>query len=613
MRDLQIRAALRKVSGRVTPGERREDPIAIVGFGPSLQDTWEEIKRFKFVMTCSGSHKFLVDRGVKIDLHVEVDPRKHKVGLIGSPQKDTEYLIASCCHPDVFKHLEGFNVKLWHVFDGSEEGRRLLPQGDYAVTGGCDVALRAMTLAAFLGFRDLHIFGRDGNYRDDGTSHAAAHPNSLKKVDRTEYPPGSGKWWLTTPAFLESARQTWHELDQMPKVTAKFYGEGLVQEMAKYYVCKPAPLANAIAIQKPLLISEEYRKLNAELHERRIDYGAGGMKYVPLILDIVKALRKVVPAPTVCDYGAGKRQLARALPWPIYEYDPAIPEIADPPRPADVTCCFDVLEHVEIDKLDHVLDDLRRCTRHVGIFSVPTGPAAKTYANGENTHLIQKPEVWWTERLSRFFEIGKVTRARGRRFGDYWELRYIVGAKAKKSMMVTGGTAVPRRRWHVLEDLVKQHGWTRGAEIGVKEGRTMLHLLKACAGLRMLGVDFFAARPGIEEHGGEPFADVDWAKVEGELREALWKFEERGVLFKGDSLDAATTIADGSLDFVFVDADHREAAVRADILAWRPKIKPGGMLLGHDLQDRFPGVKRAVDALCPGWQRFDDSAWGVTV
>jgi predicted O-methyltransferase YrrM len=52
------------------------------------------------------------------------------------------------------------------------------------------------------------------------------------------------------------------------------------------------------------------------------------------------------------------------------------------------------------------------------------------------------------------------------------------------------------------------------------------------------------------------------------------------------------------LDFVFIDADHSYEGCKADIEAWFPKVKPGGLLSGHDYDNPdFPefGVKRAVD------------------
>jgi predicted O-methyltransferase YrrM len=48
------------------------------------------------------------------------------------------------------------------------------------------------------------------------------------------------------------------------------------------------------------------------------------------------------------------------------------------------------------------------------------------------------------------------------------------------------------------------------------------------------------------------------------------------------SLEAAPTFDDGSVDWVFIDGDHSLPAVRADIRAWWPKLRVGGLLSGHD-------------------------------
>lgn len=58
------------------------------------------------------------------------------------------------------------------------------------------------------------------------------------------------------------------------------------------------------------------------------------------------------------------------------------------------------------------------------------------------------------------------------------------------------------------------------------------------------------------------------------------------------SVEAATGFADGSLDFVWLDAGHDQASVKADIEAWLPKVKPGGVLGGDDWP--MEGVARAV-------------------
>lgn len=235
LRDEQIKQNLVTCKERIRRSDAhvvQDEPIALVNFGPSLNDTWEEIKNFKYIMSCSGSHKFLVDHGIIPTWHVDVDPRPHKITLMGEPQKETEYLIAATCHPLLFKHLEGFNVKLWHIFDATEEGLRALPPDEWALTGGCSVGVRLLTIARFLGFINHHIFGMDGCARGD-SKHAADHPNKGKADSVVEY---EGKQYFTTPAMLEAARNTWHELDQLKDVTAKFYGEGLVQALSLIHI-----------------------------------------------------------------------------------------------------------------------------------------------------------------------------------------------------------------------------------------------------------------------------------------------------------------------------------------------------------------------------------------
>lgn len=53
----------------------------------------------------------------------------------------------------------------------------------------------------------------------------------------------------------------------------------------------------------------------------------------------------------------------------------------------------------------------------------------------------------------------------------------------------------------------------------------------------------------------------------------------------------------GSVDLVFIDGDHRQPAVEADIRTARRLLRPGGLLSGHDYGHRsWPGVQAAVDA-----------------
>ena len=152
-----------------------------------------------------------------------------------------------------------------------------------------------------------------------------------------------------------------------------------------------------------------------------------------------------------------------------------------------------------------------------------------------------------------------------------------------KAVAQTGERYNWRYEW--LAELVKTHGWEVGAELGLRKGATYLHLLEHCPGLTLIGVDSWAEGLGHQE--------VDLA--ERMVRDSAARYGERARIIKGWTVPVAEQIPDSSLDFIFVDADHSYESVKADLMAWMPKVKKGGWFIGHDIN--WPSVKQAVDEL----------------
>lgn len=140
-----------------------------------------------------------------------------------------------------------------------------------------------------------------------------------------------------------------------------------------------------------MLITDEYRKLNADLHTSNPNYGVSSARWANHVVELAGRLQ----TQDILDYGCGKGLLKQTLGWPIREYDPAIPGKDATPAPADLVICTDVLEHIEPDCLTHVLDDLQRLTRKVAFLNVAMRPAKKVLADGRNAHLIQQPLSFW--------------------------------------------------------------------------------------------------------------------------------------------------------------------------------------------------------------------------
>lgn len=81
-----------------------------------------------------------------------------------------------------------------------------------------------------------------------------------------------------------------------------------------------------------------------------------------------------------------------------------------------------------------------------------------------------------------------------------------------------------------------------------------------------------------------------------------------------DSLNAAALFADGSLDWVHLDARHDYASVKADIAAWLPKVRPGGWLSGDDYDPvKWPEVVAAVTETLPAAEAWCSGQWRLIV
>lgn len=148
--------------------------------------------------------------------------------------------------------------------------------------------------------------------------------------------------------------------------------------------------------------------------------------------------------------------------------------------------------------------------------------------------------------------------------------------------------------------------------MGVLRGETFLHLLDTCPDLHMVGVDLWRPLPESDAPGSRSYAQHDLEGYHEAISRTVKQFGVRAALLRMDTAKAAEAFPDGHFDFVFLDADHTYEGVSRDIEAWLPKIRPGGMMLGHDfnLKD-FPGVVRAVDERFPARTLHREAVWGA--
>ena len=139
-----------------------------------------------------------------------------------------------------------------------------------------------------------------------------------------------------------------------------------------------------------------------------------------------------------------------------------------------------------------------------------------------------------------------------------------------------------------------EKGFTKGCEVGVRQGSNALIMLRVIPGLELILVD--------------PYRTYEYTKLK---RRNKWKWDQptmnrirhkalislaksNVVWLMTTSSEAARLVEDGSLDFVYIDGNHSFDFITQDLQFWYPKIRKGGIISGHDYGIR--PVRRAVDA-----------------
>lgn len=142
------------------------------------------------------------------------------------------------------------------------------------------------------------------------------------------------------------------------------------------------------------------------------------------------------------------------------------------------------------------------------------------------------------------------------------------------------------------------------AEVGVFKAKTSKMLLAKYAELRLMMVDAYSSE--AYTLGSDPMTAQtagDWTHAKKLAIRNTAPFAARRDMVQLHSMDAALMVDDGSLDFVFIDADHSYDGVRGDSEIWWDKVRPGGMMIWHDYgndSDHTTGVREAVDEFAKG-------------
>lgn len=125
-----------------------------------------------------------------------------------------------------------------------------------------------------------------------------------------------------------------------------------------------------------------------------------------------------------------------------------------------------------------------------------------------------------------------------------------------------------------------------GIEVGVQRGifaKKILSTWKSCEEYKL--VDLWGREANYKEPGDHSSAEHNQYYREAQNRMAPWTARNITEFFPMRSTDAADLLKDSHFDWVYIDARHDYCAVKEDIEYYWPKVRPGGILAGHDFVD----------------------------
>ena len=395
--------------------------MVMVCAGPTMPQFLDDIRKKsqdknKYRIFCSNkTHDYLIDNGIIPDYHFIIDPKPSMLTYVQRPHKDVQYLIGSCCVPQVFEALEGYDVKRLMVLSGvkGSDGitdmhiiQALYNKSEYTgLEGGTMAGLRAMTLANMLGYKTVEFYGFDSGFQNyDENGEPIYYAYDKKRIENVvECKTDDRKIYDSTPVFASQARQFIKWKHRLEWIKFIIYGDSLTSRIDKIDEEERRP-------KHDLLITDYMQKMNEELHkdwDGEHSYGSYGSENLPEIVMLAGQMAKRFGELTILDYGCGKGFFKMRMPdingVTVHEYDPCVKEKSARPKPADLVVCTDVLEHIEPQCLDNVLDDIERLTVKSCFVSICLTPAVKKYHDGQNCHLsLLDAETWYAKLRKRF-------------------------------------------------------------------------------------------------------------------------------------------------------------------------------------------------------------------
>jgi hypothetical protein len=216
------------------------EPVIILGGGPSVDTEIDRIKKLAKsypIIAIPRMYQWALKHGLSPDFVLGLDANPIQEESFLEPCLSTKHLIAAVARPALFDKLQNFVCYIWSSMDDPQI-KRYQQEAGYTkatvINTGGSVTVAALSVAMFLGFKELHVFGSDCMARDKEKIYATGITGQNVSQVWFEAEVDGDKFYTTHP-FLSFARQS-IELVEEGKAQgflkdAVFYGDSLINKL----------------------------------------------------------------------------------------------------------------------------------------------------------------------------------------------------------------------------------------------------------------------------------------------------------------------------------------------------------------------------------------------
>lgn len=154
-----------------------------------------------------------------------------------------------------------------------------------------------------------------------------------------------------------------------------------------------------------------------------------------------------------------------------------------------------------------------------------------------------------------------------------------------------------------LTGLFSELGFKVGAEIGIERGVYSKKICDKNPGIKLYCIDPWLHYSEYREH-------VSQDKLDGFYEETKAKLAPYNcVLIRKTSMEAVKIFDNDSLDFVYIDGNHNYQNTVNDICEWVKKVRPGGIISGHDFRKIKDFPNHVIEAVTGYVSAYNIHPW----